>query len=163
MSAPTSAAQPPLSRRASIAAGLAFIAAGMYPLAIGLGFAAARPGSVHAPLWVVAIAGACFVFIGAAFAVPRGDVRLRGFLLGLVVTGLALVFDWVAFGPGERHFSGGVSFAGTALRAGSGETSGRIAFGIAAVVLDAFAAWGWYRWLQALANGPRKASQSGME
>ena len=75
MSAPTSAAQAPLSRRASIAAGLAFIAAGMYPLAIGLGFAAARPGSVHAPLWVVAIAGACFVFIGAAFAVPRGDVR----------------------------------------------------------------------------------------
>ena len=139
--------QRPMTRRQSLLLGLAFIAAGIYPLAVGLGFAAARPGSVHAPSWVVAIAGACFVFIGAAFAAPRDDTRLRGFLLGLMVTGLAIVFDWVAFGPGERHFSGGISFAGNAMRTASDETSGRIAFGIAAAILDAFAAWGWYRWL----------------
>lgn len=156
-------AQQPMTRRQSLFVGIAFIAVGVYPLAIGLGFAAARPGSVHAPLWVVAIAGACFIFIGAAFAAPREDTRLRGFLLGLMVTGLAIVFDWVAFGPGERHFSGGISFAGNAMRAASDETSGRIAFGIAAVILDAFAAWGWYRWLQALRGGPGAERQSGIE
>ena len=50
MSAPRPAQQP-MTRRQSLFVGIAFIAVGVYPLAIGLGFAAARPGSVHAPLW----------------------------------------------------------------------------------------------------------------
>jgi len=151
-----------LTRGQSLFIGLAFIAAGAYPLAIGLGFAAARPGSMHAPLWVVAIAGACFMLVGSALLVPRGDVRLRGLLLGLMVTFLAAIFDWVAFGPGERHFGGGFSFAGAAMRTGASETSGRAVFGIAAVLLDAFALWGWYRWLRGLGAGPAE-DQSGIE
>ena len=143
-----------MTRGQSIFAGFAFIAAGAYPLAIGLGFAAARPGSVHAPLWVVAIAGACFVLVGTVLLVPEKDLPLRGWLVGLMVTGLAAIFDWVAFGPGERHFSGGLSFGGASMRAASGETSGRLAFGIAAVLLDAFALWGWYRF--ALRFAPRQ-------
>ncbi len=158
MNAAPKRASAPLSRRNSILMGLAFIAMGLYPLAIGLGFATARPGSVHAPLWVVALAGACFVLVGTVLAVPQNDLRLRGLLVGLMVTALAAIFDWVAFGPGERHFSGGISFAGSSMRTGASEASGRIAFGIAAVILDAFAMWGWYRWLRgsrAEGTGPR--------
>ncbi len=156
-------ANAPMSRRNAVLMGLASIAAGLYPLAIGLGFASPQSGSVLAPLWVVAVAGACFVFIGTALAVPQDDVRLRGLLLGLMVTALAIVFDWVAFGPGERQFSGGIAFAGSSMHAPSSEMSGRVAFGIAAVLLDAFAVFGWYRWLRDLAARGREGPQSGIE
>ena len=132
--------------------GLAFVAAGAYPLAIGIGLVAPRPGSVHAPMWVVALAGGCFVLVGAILLLPQQDARLRGLVGGLLVTVMALIFDWVAFGPGERHFGGGFSFGGVATRGSWDETSGRTAFGVAAVLMDAFALWGWVRWLRSLAG-----------
>jgi hypothetical protein len=152
-----------LSRRGEIFAGLAAIAAGAWPLAIGLGVAKVDPRTVHAPLWVVAAAGACFVLAGMALLAPRDRVRLRGFAAGLVVTALAAVCDWIAFGPGERRFGQSISFAGAALRSSGGQISGRIAFGVGAVLLDAFALWAWYRWLKGDAAGPREKPQSGME
>ncbi len=132
--------------------GLAFMAAGAYPFAIGIGLVAPRPGSLHAPLWVAALAGGCFVLVGALLLLPQQDARLRGLVGGVLVTAMALIFDWVAFGPGERHFSGGFSFGGLAARSGSDEASGRIAFGVAAVLMDALALWGWLRWLRSLAG-----------
>jgi hypothetical protein len=144
-------------------AGLASIAAGAWPLAIGLEIARVDPRTVHAPLWVVALAGACFVIAGMALLAPRENVRLRGFFAGLVVTALAAVCDWIAFGPGERRFGQSISFAGAAMRSGSGELSGRIAFGVGAVLLDAFALWAWYRWLKGDAARARENPQSGIE
>jgi len=163
MNAPRKASIAPLPRRKAVLMGLAFVAVGLYPLAIGVGLATARPGSVHAPLWVVALAGTCFVLVGTVLAVPQGDVRLRGPLVGLVVTALAAIFDWVAFGPGERHFGGAMSFAGASIATGTSEASGRIAFGIAAAMLDAFALWGWYRWLRGPAPRAGGEPQSGIE
>ena len=163
MNGPPKPANAALSRPASILMGLAFVAMGLYPLAIGLGLASAREGSMNAPLWVVALAGACFVLVGTALAVPQDDARLRGVLVGLMVTALGAIFDWVAFGPGERRFSGAISLAGGAMRSASDETTGRIAFGAAALILDAFAAWGWYRWLRGLASRDPGKPQSGIE
>jgi ABC-type branched-subunit amino acid transport system permease subunit len=149
-----------MSRRQSVLMGLVFVAAGAYPFAIGIGLAQARPGSVHAPLWVVALAGGCFVLVGALLLAPDRDVRLKGLVGGVLVTAMALIFDWVAFGPGERHFSGALSIGGMAARSGTGETGGRIAFGVAAVLLDAFALWGWYRWLRGLTEPTRGAQDT---
>ena len=143
----------PLSRRGSVVMGLAFISAGLYPLAIAFGLATPKPGSVHAPPWTVGMAGTCFVAMGVALLTPRMHGRMRGFLVGVPVTCLALIFDWIAFGPGERHFTGAMSFGGSSIGSHSDETSGRIAFGVAAIVLDLFAAWGWYRWVRG-ASGP---------
>jgi hypothetical protein len=86
--------------------------------------------------------------MGVSLLTPQMNGRIRGFLVGVLVTCLALIFDWIAFGPGERHFSGAMSFGGSWIGSRSDGTSGRIAFGVAAAVLDLFAAWGWYRWLR---------------
>jgi hypothetical protein len=55
------------------------------------------------------------------------------------MTCFALTFDWVAFGPGERHFTG--SFMGSGFI--PSEFVGRAVFGAFAVVLDicAIAMW----------------------
>ena len=56
-----------------------------------------------------------------------------------MITFFALTFDWVAFGPGERHFTGSAGGIGFI----PGEMMGRILFGLVAVVLDicAIAIW----------------------
>jgi len=80
-----------------------------------------------------------FVLAGIYVGAPPQYRRLRNLLSALVVTCLALTFDWVAFGPGERHFTGSIGGIGFI----PGEMMGRIAFGIVAVVIDicAIAMW----------------------
>jgi hypothetical protein len=48
----------------------------------------------------------------------------------------ALPFNWLAFAPGKREFSGSVSLPLISFGGGSSEMGGRFAFGCAAVVLD---------------------------
>jgi ABC-type branched-subunit amino acid transport system permease subunit len=141
--------------------GLAFVAAGAYPLALGLGLAAAPHGRLHAPLWVAALAGTCFVLVGALLLIPESNSRLRGFVGGVFVTAFASTFDWIAFGPGQRYFGTGFSFGGWWPHSGSNETSGRIVFGLAAVALDALALWGWYRWARGADEARRESKSSG--
>jgi hypothetical protein len=152
--------KPTVSRRAAIAMGLAFLAAGAYPLAVGLGLATARRASLHVPLWVAALAGTCFILVGALLLIPESSSRLRGFVGGVFVTALASTFDWIAFGPGERYFGAGFPAGAWLPHSGSSETSARIVFGLAAVVLDAVALWGWVRWARA-AGEPDGQSKSG--
>ena len=47
----------------------------------------------------------------------------------------ALIANWVAFGPGERQFSGGGSVGPVGVGGRVGELPGRIAFGFSAVLL----------------------------
>lgn len=53
-------------------------------------------------------AGLIWVFGGALLALPPGRTRWQGLLATLLITCFALTADWVAFGPGERRFSGSV-------------------------------------------------------
>lgn len=46
--------------------GLIAIAAGTMPLGIGIGFLQTKPGSVHAPLWLLAVAGSIFMLAGTS-------------------------------------------------------------------------------------------------
>jgi hypothetical protein len=84
-----------------------------------------------------------FVFAGIFLGLPPDSVKWRGFLAALVVTFFALTFDWVAFAPGERRFSGnfvGIAFTPSAL-------FGRATFGVGAIVLDICAAAMWISFL----------------
>jgi hypothetical protein len=61
------------------------------------------------------------------------------YFLGLGTVGsLTAVFTWIAFGPGERHFSTTIVLPFTVHRGTSGDTSGRTLFGIAAVAFWLF-------------------------
>jgi hypothetical protein len=104
----------------------------------------------HAPRWVVAAAGACFVLASVAVIMTRGNEAspvqhsLRyGFILALLLTCFGAVASWVAFGPGDRNFEGELSIGGGVLPFNVGDMLGRILFSPGALLLDimALAAW----------------------
>jgi len=103
-------------------------------------------GAVHADPFtadrLMAVpAGLMFLFAGILIALPPAYTKWRSLLATLVITCFALTFDWVAFGPGERRFTGnidGIWFI-------PGEMMGRAFFGLFAVVLDVCAVAMWVR------------------
>ncbi|HYW63734.1 MAG TPA: DUF3592 domain-containing protein, partial [Bradyrhizobium sp.] len=112
-----------------------FVAMGL--MAVGL----AINGAIHADPFKAdnlmgVPAGLMFVFAGVLIGLPPEAVRWRAWLGTLVVTCFALTFDWVAFGPGERKFTGNIVGIGFV----PSELMGRIGFGFFAVVLDVWAA-----------------------
>jgi hypothetical protein len=131
----------------------AFFAFGLFLLAFALHWIrpAEAPGST--PGWVLAAAALIFlsggcVPLATVHAWPRWATNLAA--LGMLL-GLATVFNWVAFFPGPRHFTGGGSLFGFNLGAGTApESSGRIFFGAFAVLLDGLiVAWLWRALVQA--------------
>lgn len=126
---------------------------GVLMAVVGIGIIAAGAWApqkdVHAPRWVIEATGGAFLFFGSWTAVvyalgfdpkrsaetlPPPLVQLAFFVPGIVF--LALPFHWVAFGPGPRAFSGSFSLPFLWISRRSGELSGRVAFGIGAVVMD---------------------------
>ncbi len=73
-----------------------------------------------------------FVFAGISIGLPPRCRKSRNLLQAVIVTCLALIFDWVAFGPGERHFTGSAGGIGFT----PGEMTGRVLFGLVAIVID---------------------------
>ena len=88
-------------------------------------------------------AGAVFAFGGAVMLTPPGVGRLRLVLAALLVTSWALAADWIAFGPGVRHFTTSVSRSGS-VSFPVDPWKGRLMFAIVAVLLDLFAGGLWY-------------------
>lgn len=56
--------------------------------------------------WMGVPAGLIFLFGGILLTLPSGSSKRRNWLAKLLISCFALTFDWVAFGPGEREFSG---------------------------------------------------------
>ena len=135
--------------------GLLFMVCGIVPVLGGLGMIDARPAPDVAP-WVVVAAGAMFVLAGLAIIngyalwgdpAPDGDLaadapfaaKLIQYLLGTSIVGLMFaVFAWIAFGPGQRRFATSMSLGGAATSAQSSAHTGRIVFGVGAVLIGAF-------------------------
>lgn len=110
--------------------------------------------------WVVIAAGSIFILAGLAVingyalaGTPQanGDLsadapfvaKVAQYVLGTGIVGLMFaVFAWVAFGPGERHFSSSFSLPGLSSSGQSSDRSGRIAFGIGAVFIGLFFVFG---------------------
>jgi len=149
-----------LSPRGRLAMGLVFVLVGLPIMALATGLITPKPGSMHAPPWVVFLAGSSFSLAGVMILLPDTMSRLRGFVGAVFMTAFASIFVWIAFGPGERRFSGGFSVGPLFASSPGSELEGRIAFGIAAVLLSAFALWGTYAWLRSLfRRGPDDADQ----
>ena len=137
-------------RQASIT-GIAFMAAGAWLIFVGTGVPHIAPAK-DVPLWMVALCGVAFMCAGGAMfiryrylgALPSGEGPdmagspfARSIQLGLAqaaVGCLCAMCAWVAFGPGPRHFRtrSSIPFIGS-----PGEHSGRIGFGVAAILLAA--------------------------
>ena len=140
-----------LTPRGAIAAGVLFIACGLWPIVVGAGVVHASEPPQSS--WVAVAAGMIFVFGGLAVILdygiaggvgPDGDlvagtpfvIRALNFVLGLGILGLMIaVFGWVAFGPGPRQFSTMIALPFVSYYARSGELSGRIAFGCSTLLL----------------------------
>ena len=101
--------------------------------------------SFNAPRWVVAAVGVFFI-IGGTMPMLQGLKELVGgeppwlrFLNQLVgfmfLLLLAIPFNWVAFGSGEREFSSETSIGPISFFA-SGLSGGRCAFGAFAMLLN---------------------------
>ncbi|HEY1613410.1 MAG TPA: hypothetical protein VGF97_06950 [Rhizomicrobium sp.] len=113
-------------------------------------------GNGRDPAWLgglcgfIFLAGGAAVIIKAIFA-PGNEqqsdlppatpaaVRIIYGALGLAITvSLGVVIAWVAFGPGERHFSGSGAFLGPAV--------GRAAFGVGGIMIWGFLGLMGFRW-----------------
>src|SRR5260221_2166609 len=119
--------------------GVVLLGAGSGPATFGI-FRAADPAE---PLAFLAIpAGLVFVFGGLLALLPA---KLQLPLAALMVTSLAVLFDWVAVGPGERHFTSSLGGAGASVTWASGELAGGAFFCVFALLLDIAAIVLWLR------------------
>jgi hypothetical protein len=130
-------ARPQLPPGARIAVGLVVLAAGIGVFALGL---------IQNPVGVPA--GLTFVFAGALVLVPESLARLRLPLGALMITCLAAMFGWVAFGPGVRHFTGSFGVGSAAVSWTGGEIAGRAFFGLFAALFGAGAIGLWIKLLR---------------
>lgn len=106
-----------------------------------MGYIPLAPSSVKVPYYVLWAATLVFLCGGLAMLLSRLAKRLAGWLTLAAMLCFVFIFNWIAFGPGERAFS-------THSRMGSGsvamshstpasETEGRIVFGLFAGAMDA--------------------------
>jgi hypothetical protein len=123
------------ARLLTVLFGGVFVAVGGLIVAVALGHVPAR---LAAPPWVVAAAGSVFIAGGGLVIFEAFPVRpaFKKALHIAFIAALALPFNWTAFGSGEREFTRTTSVDGTRRSAPASEASGRLAFGIGAVILD---------------------------
>lgn len=160
--------------------GGAFFLAGTAIVFVALDWIRVDPSSIHAPRWVLGVCGAMFAFtgllsfwqgvvngLGGGGSGERGeqedDFHVPSWLLGMVIcTGLAVVFIWVGFGPGEREFttSGGAGPVSVGSSDGSG-TLGRWIFGAGGLLVGALAVYGWFYGLRRIVSGERGDRETG--
>lgn len=123
---------------------LIFLLAGWAIVLVAMGVIPAPEESFEAPRWVVGVAGGVFLaggfmlLLGAGEGVIPEPLRQAGlYLVALTMVGaFALVFNWVAFGQGERVFSGSFSLFSFTFSQGSDAFEGQLAFGCVALGLD---------------------------
>ena len=118
------------------------LATGGLVLAVALGLIEIDPAGLHAPLWIVGAIGLAFAAMGLVLLADGVQAlrRAQGLLGFVCLVSFAAVFNWIAFGPGERHFSTrtgvGTGAFGVTTAAEGGEFGGRFVFGVVAVLLD---------------------------
>jgi hypothetical protein len=135
--------------KAMIAIGMVAAAAGLYFMLVGAGVLPipGGPGNLHGPLWILLCAGLAFFLAGSAVVLhgigranDQGEfpadapswLRVVQYLIGVAVFAcFGAIGSWIAFGPGERAFSGSLPFFSGEVNAAIGRT----AFGIGAVIV----------------------------
>jgi hypothetical protein len=133
--------------------GPVLLATGVLELAAAAGLIGLDASRLHAPLWLLGAMGVAFVSVALVLMLDGIEAlkRLKGWLALVFLVSFAAIFNWVAFGPGERHFttrtSVGFGGGGLATVSDGHELGGRIAFGVFAVLLDLLIASPLITWL----------------
>jgi hypothetical protein len=147
-----------LSPGLHVALGLAVCAIGMGVIALGVHQLWPKADKFAAGELVVLPVGITFALFGVLLALPKSAVRTRVLIAALMVSALALTADWIAFGPGELGFRGGLSFAKVSGPLQIARIIGRILFIIGAVLANFLALWAWVRFF--LVSGGRTATRA---
>jgi hypothetical protein len=123
--------------------------AGLYFLLVGAGVlrVPGGPGNLNGPVWLLFCAGLAFFLAGAAIllqafgrANDQGEfpadapswLPVMQYLIGIAIfAAFGAIGSWIAFGPGERAFSGSFFF----LPGEANAAVGRAAFGVGAVIV----------------------------
>ena len=120
------------------------LALGILVVALGLALAGStilalfRTDHVDSENLMAVPTGLIFVFAGV-LVVLSPQYTAKELLATLLITCFAITFDWVAFGPGERQFTGSANGVGFV----PSEVMGRAAFGVFAAILDIWAVAMW--------------------
>jgi hypothetical protein len=111
-------------------AALLCIVLGAIPIGLASGLIPSEPGAIHAPRYIIALAG--LLFWVAAIALFLGNTRPRlNQLLGAILLALfAAIGGWVALFGESRAFGGGVPLASSS----SNVSLARIVFGVGALL-----------------------------
>jgi 4-amino-4-deoxy-L-arabinose transferase-like glycosyltransferase len=127
-----------MSPRARFFMALAFFFFGGFLFSFVFGWIPQSPSPTPTPNWVLAATAAMFSLAGVMILLIENErlAWLRNLVSWLLVVCLAIPFNWVAFGAGERHFSSSSSFLGVTSNGAPGETEGRIVFGLFAILMD---------------------------
>jgi len=108
-------------------------------------------------LLIVLVAAGVIPADERSFGAPRWVVGAAGVAFGL----LALPFNWIAFGPGERRFSGGMALPFFWVSSSRiGEWTGRLLFGGGAILIDLFFVWVMVRGVRQLLRSRRERAGS---
>lgn len=109
---------------------------------------------INGPPWMAFAAGG--VFVAAALAVMTGGRMpwLAEFMALAILVGFAAIGNWIAFGPGVRVCSGGMSVGGLGGEGGMSGLSCRIPFGLGAVIVNGLMVWVAVSMLQKALGGP---------
>jgi hypothetical protein len=126
--------------------GLATMAIGLFTILISADVIPVPDSTFEAPRWLVGGAGLSFLLAGAAVVLarpggPPGTLAANPYFGGAAGLVLVGILNWIAFGPGPRRFSGGISIRFVSWSSRPSEWTGRAAFGVAAFLADVIVAW----------------------
>ncbi len=138
------------SRNTSLLIGAVFLLAGLMAISVALGWFAASREDIGVPLWMIGCGGGFFALTGMAFLLPDRYAQPRGLIAAILISALALVFDWIAFIAGDRAFGGVFSFGRLSDLAAAPENASRVFFAMFATLFSLLALWAWARWLREL-------------
>ena len=137
-----------LSPGARIAIGALLCAAG---IALG-GYAILDGSGLKPDRFIAAPIALSLVSAAALLAFPQASYTARSVFGALLITGFGVMTSWIAFGPGERHFSVSIGFVGFAASGPASETPGRVVFGLIGIAMDIAALWSWWTLFKRLAG-----------
>ena len=122
------------------------MALGLFVVLISADVIPVPDSTFEAPRWIVGCAGLSFLLAGVAVALARpgaapGSIAANSYFGGAAGLVLVLILNWIAFGPGTRHFSGGIALPFVSWSSSPSEWAGRAAFGFGAFLADVIVAW----------------------
>lgn len=134
--------------------GLLSVAVGLFPMLAAFDIGPLHRADINGPPWLAFVAGGLFFLAGVSILMGRIAPLASSALTVLMLAGFSAIGNWIAFGAGERHCSGGLSLG---MFWGEGDLSGlgcRIPFGLGALMVNGMLGYAAVVTLQKAVGGP---------